>query len=164
MKLTAFPKTIFCLALLLAWGNCAPPATAQNYHGGPSREHWILIESQSAPQTVEVQTPRGNCPAVFQSEARVFPNGSARGFLTLIPTDCANSHIGALNVAMGDGSVRFNRDGTVAGVMLRGHSEEGNPVVVMITPAASEDRLICTVVSFEVRATWEAQGSLTLIR
>jgi hypothetical protein len=30
MKLTAYPKTIFCLALLLGWGNCMPPATAQS--------------------------------------------------------------------------------------------------------------------------------------
>ena len=152
MKLIAFRKTIFCLALLLAWGNCAPPAMAKH-------EHWIEIESVSLPQTVEVHTPIDSYNAGFQSEVHVFPNGTASGFLTLIPTD---RHPGGANFLFGDGSVRFNRDGTVAGVLLRGYSEEGNLIVVMITPDASADCLIYTVVGPDVHATWEAQGQIVV--
>ncbi len=153
MKLTAFPKTIFCLTLLLAWGSCAPPAMAD--HVG-----WILIESQSAPQTVEVHTPRGSYNAVFQSAVQVFPNRAAIGSLTLMPTD---RRPGGLNVAMGDGSVRFIRH-DIAAVMVRGLTEEGNLVVVTITPAASEDCLIYTTLGSGVQATWEAQGQIVVNR
>jgi prepilin-type processing-associated H-X9-DG protein len=155
MKLTAYPKTIFCLALLLAWGSCVPPAMAQSRHGS-----WILIESWSAPQTVEVHTPQGSYNAVFASAVQVFPDGTASGFLTLTPTD---RHPGGANFAFSDGSVRFIR-ADIAAVMVRGHSEEGNRVVVMITPGASEDCLIYTTVGSDVHASWEAQGSIVVNR
>ena len=156
MKLTNFPKTIFCLALLLAWGSCAPPVTAQ-YQGTHPLYQDMFIPAPL--QTVEVQTPRGSRNAVFQSEVRVFPDGTASGFLTLTPTD---NHPGGANFAFGDGSVRFNRDGTVAGVLLRGLTAEGNPVVVMITPAASEPCLIYTTIGPQVYAHWEAQGQIVV--
>jgi len=153
MKLTAYPKTIFCLALLLAWGNCAPPAMAQ------SHDNWILIESQSAPQTVEVHTPRDSYIAVFQSEVRVFPDGTAIGCLIIDPT---NRDSGGVNMIFLDGSVRFNRDGTVAGVLLLGLTEEGNRVVVMITRDASEECLIYSTIGTDVHATLEAQGEIVV--
>ena len=151
MKLTAFPKTISCLALLLCLGSFAPPATAD--HAG-----WILIESQSAPQTVDVHTPRDSYNAVFLSAVQVFPDGTANGFLTLTPTD---RHPGGANFLFSDGSVRFIRH-DIAAVMVRGHSEEGNLVVVMITPGASEDCLIYTTIGVDVQATWEAQGQIVV--
>jgi prepilin-type processing-associated H-X9-DG protein len=161
MKLTAFPKTIFCLALLLCWGNCAPPVTAQ---GGV----WVTVgffEVHSPPQTVAVHTPRDSYSAVFQSEARVFfPNGAASGFLTLSPTDSAPGHPGGANMLFSDGSVRFLHNGTVEGVLLRGSTSEGDLIVVMITPAATEDCLIYTTVGSDIHATWEAQGSIGVIR
>ena len=61
----------------------------------------------------------------------------------LIPTD---SHSNGANFLFPDGSVRFNRDGTVAGVLLRGRTENGKRVVLMITPAESEDCLIYTTI------------------
>jgi prepilin-type processing-associated H-X9-DG protein len=158
MKLTAFPKTIFCLALLLGWGSCVPSATAQ------CNKCWIELNSVTFPQTVEVETPRGDYTAVFQSEVQVFPNHEARGFLTLIPTDSAPRHQNGANFAFSDGHVKWSKNGTVAGVLLKGYSEDGNPVVVMITPAASEDCLIYTTVGTDVHATWEAQGRLAVIR
>jgi prepilin-type processing-associated H-X9-DG protein len=143
--------------LLLSWGNCAPPVTAQ---GGV----WVTVgffEVHSSLQTVEVHTPRESYSAVFQSEARVFfPNGAARGFLTLSPTDAG--HPGGVNMIFVDGSVRFIRD-TVAGILLQGHTEDGNPIVVMITPSATEDCLIYTTIGVDVHATWEAEGSLRVI-
>lgn len=160
MKLTAYPKTIFCLALLLGWGNCVPPATAQ------SLELWAWHELVivSSLQTVEAHTPRDRYHAVFQSEARVFPNGAARGFLTLIPTDSAVVDPTMPNVVFVGGNVRFNRDGTVAGVLLRGRTEEGDLVVIRISPAATEDCLIYTTVGSDIHATWEAPGQVTLLR
>ena len=155
MKLTAYPKTIFCLALLLCWGSCAPPAVAQ------SAPPWHSIAIVSPLQTVEVHTRRLNYISVMQYQYQVYPNGTASGFLSLNPTD---RHPGGVLVAMGDGSVRFNRDGTVAAVIAQGRTEEGNLVVVMITPAASEDCLIYTTVGSDVNATWEAQGRLIVIR
>lgn len=155
MKLNNFPKTIFCLALLLCWGTCAPPAMAQSQHGD-----WIEILSTSAPQTVEVHTPRGSYNAGFQSEVRVFPDGMAIGSLTLIPTD---SHPGGVNAVLSDGSVRFIRDSIVPVVLLRGLTQQGNPIVVMITPAASQDCLIYTTIGCcNVHATWEAQGRIVV--
>ena len=158
MKFTAYPKTIFCLALLLGWGNCMPPATAQSIQLWSWHELVIL----SPLQTVEAHTPRDSYSAIFQSEARVFPNGEARGFLTLSPTDSAPGYPGGVNVALSDGSVRFLRDGTVARVLLRGRTEEGDLVVIMITPAATEDCLIYTTAGSGVQATWEAQGQIVV--
>lgn len=91
MKLTSFPKTISCQALLLCWGTCAPPATAQ-YQGSHPLYQDIFIPAP--PQTVEVHTPRNGYNAVFESEVRVLPNGTAIGSLTLIPTDSAPRHSG----------------------------------------------------------------------
>src|SRR5262245_15873440 len=51
MRLTNFPKTIFCLALLLGWGNCAPPAKAQV-------TEYLFVAIVALPQTVEAHTPR----------------------------------------------------------------------------------------------------------
>lgn len=159
MSLTSFPKAIFCLTLLSYWGRSAPPATAQ--HGG-SHAIYQDIVVPSALQTVEVHTPRGSYNAVFlQSEVQVFPNRMALGSLMLIP---AAGHSGGLNVSLAEGSVRFNRDGTVAGVLLRGRTEDGNRIIVMITPAATEDCLIYTTVGTQVNATWEAQGHIVVNR
>ena len=52
----------------------------------------------------------------------------------------------------------------IEGVLLRGRTSEGDPIVVMITPAATEDCLIYTTVGPDVHAIWEAQGRLTVIR
>ena len=52
-----------------------------------------------------------------------------------------------------DGSVRFNRDGTVAGVLLRERTENGKRVVLMISPAESEDSLIYMTIGTQVDAT-----------
>ncbi|MEK6303512.1 MAG: hypothetical protein AABO41_22625 [Acidobacteriota bacterium] len=76
MKLAAFPKTVFCLALLLCWGNCAPPAMAQ------SAPQWRSIVIASPLQTVEVHTLRGSCTATFESAALVRRNGGASGLMT----------------------------------------------------------------------------------
>ena len=157
MKLTNFPKVVFCLTLLLSWGSSAPPATAQN-----PGSHVLYQDSVVPPtlQTVEVHTPRGSYNAVFlQDEVRVFPNRMATGSLMLIPTD---SYSGGANFLFHDGSVRFNRDGTVAGVLLRGRTEDGNRVIVMISPAATEDCLIYTTIGTQVKATWEAQGHIVV--
>ena len=122
---------------------------------------WYLDPDRklSAPQTVEVHTPQGSYNAVFASAVQVFPDGAASGFLTLTPTD---RHPGGANFAFSDGSVRFIRD-TVAGILLQGHTEDGNPIVVMITPSATEDCLIYTTIGVDVHATWEAEGSLRVI-
>jgi hypothetical protein len=48
-------------------------------------------------------------------------------------------------------------------VVLRGRTEDGDPVVVIITPAASEDCLIYTTIGTDVHATWEAQGRIAVI-
>ena len=160
MKLTAYPKTIFCLALLLGWGNCMPPATAQSIEIYSWHELVIL----SSLQTVEAHTPRDSYDAVFQSEIRVFRNPGANGFLMLDPTDSAPRHTGGVNMIFLDGHVRFNRDGTVAAVLLRGRTVEGNPIVVMITPDEMEDCLIYTTIGTDVHATWEAQGRIAVIR
>jgi prepilin-type processing-associated H-X9-DG protein len=159
MKLTAFPKTISCLALLLCLGSFAPPATADHVAGEDRHDQWIVIESQSAPQTVDVHTPRDSYNAVFQSAIQVFPDGTANGFLTLTPTD---RHSGGANFAFSDGSVRFIRDSIVPVVLLRGLTQQGNPIVVMITPGASQDCLIYTTVGSDVHATWEAQGQIVV--
>ena len=154
MKLTNFPKAVFCLTLLLCWGSCASPAQAQT--------DFFDIRICIDLQTVEVHTPRDSYDAVFQSEVRVFPNRTATGSLMLIPTDDRPS--GGIQVGLLDGSVRFHRDGTVARVLLRGRTPEGYPIVVMITPAATEDCLIYTTIGTEVWATWEAQGHIVVNR
>jgi len=158
MKLTAYPKTIFCLALLLAWGNGAPPAMAQ--HGG-----WIEIQSWSAPQTVEVHTPRDSYNAVFHSEVQVFPNGAASGFLVLSAPDSRNGVViylgtGETNVA----NVKWDKNSKVARVLLRGRTVDGEHILVSITPDASEDCLIYTTIGTDVHATWEAQGQIVVNR
>ena len=161
MKLRSYLKPIFCVALLLCWGHCAPPAAAL-YQGTHPLYQDIYIPP--APQTVEVHTPRASYNAVFESEVRVFPNGTAVGFLTLSVPDSASRHSRGGNFLFGDGSVRFNRDDTVAGILLRGRSVEGNRIVVMITPAATEDCLIYTTVGSDVHATWEARGQIVVNR
>ena len=159
MSLTNFPKAIFYLTLLLYWGSSALPATAQH---GVSHVLYQDIVIPAASQTVEVHTPRGSYNAVFlQSEVQVLPNRMAIGSLMLIP---AVSHPGGINVLFADGSVRFNRDGTVAGVLLRGRTEDGNRIIVMITPAATEDCLIYTTIGTMLNATWEAQGHILVHR
>ena len=159
MKLTNFPKATICLTLLLHWGSSAPPATAQ-YQGLHALYQDIVIPAAS--QTVEVHTPRDSYNAVFfQSEVRVFPNRRAIGSLMLIP---AAGHSGGANFSFADGSVRFNRDGTVAGVLLRGRTEDGHRVTLMIIPAATEDCLIYTTIGTQVNATWEAQGHILVNR
>jgi prepilin-type processing-associated H-X9-DG protein len=159
MKLTAFPKTIICLALLLGWGSCAPPATAQQGWGP-----WEVVVISALPQTVIVETPRDSDTANFESVAMVYPNVAASGFLTLSDEVSATRHSGGVNMLFSDGSVRFLHNGDVAGVLLRGRTVEGDPVVVMITPAATEDCLIYTTIGTDVHATWEAEGRLTVIR
>ena len=162
MKLTAFPKTVFCLALLLCWGTYAPTATAQ-YEGSHPLYQDIFIPAPL--QTVEVHTPRDTFSGVFESEARVFPNGEASGFLTLSNEVSTTRHSGGVNMIFLDGSVRFLPNGTVARVMLRGHTTEGDRVLVMITPVPSEDCLIYTTVGSDgVGSTWEAEGRLTVNR
>lgn len=156
MKLMANPKTIFCLALLLGWGNCVPAARAHAWH------ELILLGDVAA---ARVHTPRGDYGAFFQSEARVFPNGEANGFLTLDPLDAAPHHGGGMNVVVGDGSVRFLRDGSVAGVLLRGREVESDRLlIVRVTPAATEDCLIYTTVGSDVHATWETPGRFIVVR
>lgn len=162
MKLTTFPQTIFSLALLLAWGHCAPPATAQSQGSHPLYQD---IYIPAPPQTVEVHRPRDSYNAIFQSEVRVFPNGAANGFLRLDPTDSVPARDDEVLVVFENGSVRFKRDGTVAGVLLRGREvESGRLLVVMITPDASEDCLIYTIAGSGVQATWEAQGRIVVNR
>jgi prepilin-type processing-associated H-X9-DG protein len=152
MKLTAYPKTIFGLALLLAWGSFALPAAAKNHDD-------IVFVITNNLQTVEVHTPRDSYNAVFESEVRVFPKGEASGSLTLFPTDSA--HPGGANFTFGDGSVRFNRDGTVAGILLLGRTDEGEPVVVMIEKSTRDVYLKYVYMGpAGVHATWEAQGRI----
>ena len=160
MKLSVFPKSAFCLALVLCWSNCAPPVAAQ---GGI----WVTVgffEVIAQPQTVSVHSSGDSFSAVFQSEARLFfPRGEASGFLTLTPTDSAPNHTRGGNFLFGDGSVRFLPNGSVARVVLRGRTLNGDPVVVMVTPDASEDCLIYTTIGTDGRATWEAEGRIAVI-
>jgi len=162
MKLTGFPKTIFCLAILLCMGNGARLATAQT---GVGFTEFLFVAINSPTQTVEVDTPRGSYSADFESQARVFPNGDANGFLMLSGPDSIPRHPGGVNMLFGDGSVRFHPDGTVARVLLRGSTIEGHPIVVMITPEASEDCLIYTTIGTQLYpSTWEVPGTINVIR
>ena len=160
MKLTVFPKSAFCLARVLCGINCAPPVAAQ---GGI----WVTVgffEVIAPPQTVSVHRSGDSFSAVFQSEARLFfPRGEASGFLTLTPTDSSPNHPNGANFLFGDGSVRFLPNGSVARVVLRGRSLDGDPVVVMVTPDALEDCLIYTTIGTDGRATWEAEGRIAVI-
>jgi hypothetical protein len=158
MKLIAYQKTIFCLALLLCWGICVPLVTAQ----GGQDSGWIDL---SAPvQTVVVQTPRGNYSAVFQNQVRVYPNGSASGVLELSQRD------GVLRrFLVFAGRVQF-RDGIVIRVLLRTSEADTRgttqgdpdiPIIIASVPNAGEDRLIYTMVGTDLHvATWEAQGRI----
>ncbi|HYV07913.1 MAG TPA: H-X9-DG-CTERM domain-containing protein [Blastocatellia bacterium] len=160
MKLTGLLKIAFCLALVLCWGSSAPPVTAQ---GGI----WVTVgffEVVAPAQTVSVHSSGDSFSAVFQNEARLFfPRGEASGFLTLTPTDSAPGHPSGANFTFGDGSVRFLPNGSIARVVLRGRTVEGDPVVVMITPEPSEDCLIYTTIGTDGRATWEAEGRIAVI-
>jgi len=150
---------VLVLALSSLPGTAVPTTLAQSC--GPNN-CWIEIGSTQLPQTVEVQTPRDSYNAGFQSRLRVFRDGEATGFLELMPAPPRQT--GGVNMIFVDGHVRFNRDGTVAGVVLRGRTAEGDPVVVMITPEPSEDCLIYTTIGTDVHATWEVPGRLTVIR
>ena len=140
-----------------------PTTFAHDEYCGPGG-CWIELNSTQLQQTVEVQTPRGDYNAVFQSEMHVFSNRQAQGFLLLRDDGAAPSPDDEVLVSFEYGDVRFNRDGTVAGVVLRGRTADGRPIVVMITPEASEDCLIYTTVGTDVHETWEVPGRLTVIR
>jgi hypothetical protein len=122
---------------------------------------WIDITSTQVVQSIAVQTPRGGYTAVFQSDMQVFPSREARGFLQLIPTSRPDDEI---LVAFVNGNVRFERDGSVAQVILHGRTSAGRPIVVRITPDESQDCLIYTTVGSDVHATWQAPGRLTVNR
>lgn len=150
MKLAAFPKTVFCLALLLCWGNCAPPAMAQ------SAPRWRSVVITSPLQAVEVHTLRGSHTGTFESSALVRRNGDASGLMTF------PSRSGGTNMIFLDGSVRFH-DGTVTVVLLRARAADGQQILVAIRPEPSgEDCLIYTTIGTSGFATWEAEGSIVV--
>lgn len=126
---------------------------------------WLTVgffEVNAPVQTVEVNTPRDSYDAVFHNEVQV-RNGAANGFLTLTGPDSGARHSVGLNVLLSDGSVRFNRNGTLSAVRLRGRNAEGGRITIIISPAATEDCLIYTTVGTDVTATFEVEGTLTLI-
>lgn len=166
MKRTNIRSAFFVLTVALsslAWLG-APSALAQREHCGPGG-CWIEIGSTQLPQSVEVQSSKGDFRAVFQSQLKVFPDREASGFLQLIRVrgEAPNPDDEVL-VLFENGNVRFERDGSVAGVVLHGRTAEGRRVIVMITPDASEDCLIYTTVGSDVHATWEVPGRITVIR
>lgn len=154
MKLAAFPKTIFCLALLLGWGSCAPPAAAQSVD-------WDFVAISAPPQTVVVRTPRGSYTANFENAALVYPSGRASGVLALSKPDGAlwRFHVFA-------GRVQF-RDGTVTGVLLRAGAEDrgadpGDEITVVIRrePVLPQECLIYDLLGSQVHARFEAEGRM----
>lgn len=152
MKLRAFPKTIFCMVVLLCWASCTPPAMAQN------ESRWRSIVIISPLQPVEVHTLRGSYTANFESAALVSRNGNAGGLMTF------PSSGGGVNVIFLDGSVRFH-DGIVTGVILRGRAADGHEIFVSVRPEPSEDCLIYTTIGTDYRyATWEAHGRIVVNR
>ena len=141
-----------------------PPAMAQ-YQGTHPLYQDIFIPAP--PQTVEVHTRQDSYNAVFLSdEVRVFPDGTASGSLTLIPTNSASNPriyylgTGEANVV----NVKWAKNGTVVRVLLGGETVDGDQILVSITPDASEDCLIYTTIGVEVHATWSAQGRIVVTR
>jgi len=151
MKLAAFPKTVYWLALLLCWGDCAPPVMAQN------APRWRSVVITSPLQAVEVHTLRGNYTATFESASLVRRNGDASGLMTF------PSPAGGTNMIFLDGSVRFH-DGKVTVVLLRALAADGQQILVAIRPEPSgEDSLIYTTIGTDYRfATWEAEGRIVV--
>jgi len=147
-------KAILSLALLLSWGPGAGLVTAQN-------RDWLVVESVSPPQTIPVRTPRGAYTAVFQSGAQVFPDGIARGTLHLQPLGVDPDDP---NIVYIGGTADFARDGSVKRVVLRGRTAAGALVIVVATPVPSEECVVYDLVGPGVRASWEAQGRITVVR
>jgi len=150
MRLTALPKTILWLALLLTWGLGAPPAWAQ--HTG----RITVIVSDPFVQTVNVRTPRGNYTATFAQDTVVYPDGSASGVLTLTdPNGVPQSYL------VTDGSVRFIHDTVPQLMLLRARGPDGEMIIVSRPDAdASEPCRIYDVVGTQVNARLHFVGAV----
>lgn len=150
-------RTVLGMLLCGTWAGGLRTAAAQ---AAPT---WQALTISSPVQTIPVQSRRQSWTAVFQTEAQVFVNGSANGFLTL--SDALASGPGrGVNFEMADGSVKFSRTGAVLKVQLRGTTPEGTLVTVGVTPSEIEDCLIYTTVGTQLTATWMAEGRITLLR
>lgn len=157
-------RIMLSIALVLSIGILS--LTASDSTAKAQAGVWVTVgffEVDAPRQTVQVDTARGTYNAVFQSEVQV-RNGSADGVLMLRPVNAR--HSGGINVALADGSVRFLHDGTVAAVRLRGRTADGDRIVVMIFPAQSQNTFRVFVLGNgpDIGATWEANGSLTVVR
>ena len=158
MTLTSFPKTVICLALLMC-GSCLAPMTAAQQ----SSRDWDFVSIIAPPQTVTVETPRGSYTAAFENDARVYPDGRARGVLELSGPDGTPHRFRVLA-----GRVRVDDDGTVTRAVL--HLREVDPgglrrlnlaVAVEVDPSMSEDCLIYTTIGTD--STWVAYGRMPAI-
>jgi prepilin-type processing-associated H-X9-DG protein len=150
-------RTVLGLMLCGTWSGGQRTAAAQ---AAPT---WQALTLSAPVQTIPVQSRRQSWTAVFQTEAQVFANGSANGFL-ILSDPVAQAATSGVNAAWGDGSVRFSRTGAVLRVMLRGKTPDGAAVAVSVTPSEIEDCLIYTTVGTQLTATWMADGRITLLR
>ncbi len=112
-----------------------------------SSDDWDFVSIIALPQTVTVETPRGSYTAAFENEARVYPDGRARGVLELSGPDGAPHRFRVLA-----GRVRVD-DGTVTRAVLhlvevdpRDHPRLEITVVIEPEPSMSEDCLIYTTI------------------
>lgn len=157
MTCLARRRAVFGLMLCAAWAADLPTAAAQ------AAPPWQALTISSPLQTIPVQARRQSWNAVLQTEAQVFANGSANGFLTL-SDPVAQLRPGGMNFVFVDGSVRFSRSGAVLRVLLHGTNPEGTVETVSVTPAEIEDCLIYTTVGTQLSATWMAEGRITVLR
>lgn len=156
MDLSAHRRSLLRLMLGGAAAGVAARSSAR------SATPWQALTISSPPQGLAVLSQRRSYPAVFQSEAQLLAGGPASGFLALSGA-IQPLWPGGLTVVFSEGSAQLSGTGTARRVLLRGTAGDGSALTIAVTPVAGEDCLIYTTIGTQVRATWMADGVITLL-